>query len=82
MSLWHWLVHVTGSDYTGRYGQLVPYSFWSGFGSRSLGAVFLLGLYHRFNCHQSGCWRLGKHHVDGTPWCSKHHQAARKAGNG
>ena len=31
-------------------------------------------LYHH-NCHARGCWRLGKHPVEGTPYvaCRKHH---------
>ena len=42
-----------------------------------LGTV--ISLYHLHNCHQDGCWRLGKHKVDGSPWCSRHHESARAA---
>jgi hypothetical protein len=74
----HWLSIHTGSLNTP--GAPPNYNFWSGFGS-DLGEVTLLaavlGMYHRHNCHAKRCWRIGKHVVDGTPWCSKHHQAAR-----
>jgi len=74
--LLHWLAVHTGTvDEAGPY-----YGFWSGFGS-DLGEVTLLaavlGLWHRHNCHDKGCWRIGRHVVDGTPWCNRHHQAAR-----
>lgn len=54
------------------------YSFWSGFGS-DLGEVTLIAgviaLYRQHNCHVTGCWRIGKHPVMGTPYvtCAKHH---------
>ena len=31
---------------------------------------------HLHKCHYDGCWRLGKHRIDGTPWCSRHKDAA------
>lgn len=34
-------------------------------------------MYHIHNCHYEGCWRLGKHRVNGTPWCSHHVGLAR-----
>jgi hypothetical protein len=72
-----WLLHGLGiDDTTGPW-----YAFWSGAGS-DLGELALLagifGLYHRHNCHTKGCWRIGRHLVDGTPWCNKHHHAARE----
>jgi hypothetical protein len=75
-----WLLHVLGvDDVSGRW-----YGFWSGFGSdiselAIVGAV--LGGYRKHNCHAKGCWRIGRHVVDGTPWCNRHHQAARDSGN-
>ena len=38
-----------------------------------LGTLFVL--LRRLNCHASGCWRIGIHHVVGTPFvtCRKHH---------
>lgn len=57
------------------------YAAWSG----SLPALFTLagmstiisGIWHSLNCHQPGCYRIGKHKVSGTPWCSRHHGSAR-----
>lgn len=64
---------------------LVEWMWWpeSGHGYAFMSSVagatgfFAIGviLYRRMNCHESGCWRLGKHHVEGTPYvtCHKHH---------
>lgn len=74
--LLHWLAVHTGTS-----NEASPYyAFWSGFGSdlseiAIVGAV--LGGYRKHNCHAKGCWRIGRHVVDGTPWCNRHHQAAR-----
>jgi hypothetical protein len=37
-------------------------------------AIFVVA-YRKLNCHAQGCWRLGLHHVEGTPYitCRKHH---------
>lgn len=32
----------------------------------------LSGAWRRINCHTSRCWRIGRHHVNGSPWCDKH----------
>lgn len=74
--LLHWLAVHTGTvNEPGPY-----YGFWSGFGS-DIGEVALLsGLFamiHKHNCHEQGCLRIGRHTVDGTPWCDRHHGAAR-----
>lgn len=46
-----------------------------------LGLVAIVGgmiaNYRKHVCHSDGCHRIGKHTVDGTPWCNKHHTAAR-----
>ena len=59
------------------------YLAWSGAGS-DIGELALLGavggMYHKHNCHQPRCWRIGRHVVDGTPWCNLHHGPARKRG--
>ena len=53
------------------------YSFWSGFaqGVPLIGGVYLLARKH--NCHVHGCWRVGRHPVDGTSYivCKGHHPA-------
>ena len=54
------------------------YNFWSGFGS-DIGEVAIVGgLVHMAraaNCHVKGCWRVGRHPVDGTAFktCARHH---------
>lgn len=72
-----WLAHILGLDNaSGR-----AYLAWSGFGG-DLSEVVLLaavyGLVRKHNCHQKHCLRIGRHLVDGTPWCNRHHQAARE----
>lgn len=73
------LLHFLGWD-----GQTSDnYAAWSG----SLPALFTLagmstivtGLFHNINCHEPGCWRVGRHKVDGSPWCNVHHENARPA---
>ena len=51
------------------------YAFWSSFGSDLMYLSIVVVLYRKLNCHISGCWRLGLHHVRGTPYitCRKHH---------
>jgi hypothetical protein len=70
----NWLPHILGIDTeTGRW-----YAFWSGFGS-DIGQVVIIGgllsIYRKHNCHVHGCWRLGRHPVEGTAYvvCRRHH---------
>jgi hypothetical protein len=75
----HWVALHTGTVHG---GPDEFYNFWSGFGS-DLGEATLisavgLGVYtgvRRVNCHTKGCWRIGKHRLDGTPYvlCRHHH---------
>lgn len=63
----HWLGLTNASGKT--------YLFWSGLAG-DLPEFAILGVvYKRLNCHSSGCWRLGLHHVEGTAYvtCRKHH---------
>ena len=67
----NWLLHVTGIDnVSGRW-----YAFWSGIAGELSWVGIPVLLYRRNNCHVRGCWRLGKHSVDDTPWvvCRRHH---------
>jgi len=54
------------------------YQFWSGIGS-DIGEVAIIGglitIVRHLNCHAKGCWRMGGHMVEGTPYktCRKHH---------
>jgi hypothetical protein len=72
--IWYWIGHWMGID----NGSGPWYLFWSGFGA-NLGELAivagLVSLYLRHNCHVKGCWRIGRHPVEGTTWvvCRKHH---------
>ena len=69
--LWWWIeIHTGTVQESGPY-----YGFFSGFGS-DLGEVALIGgivaLVRHHNCHNHGCWRLGKHTTpDGYKLCKK-----------
>ena len=75
----HWVAFHTGILHAGPDQY---YNFWSGFGS-DLGEATLIsavgvGVYtgvRRVNCHTKGCWRIGKHRLEGTPYvlCRHHH---------
>ncbi len=75
----HWFALHTGTIHG---GPDVYYNFWSGFGS-DLGEATLIsavgvGVYtgvRKVNCHTKGCWRIGHHPLDGTPYilCRHHH---------
>ena len=67
----NWFLHTFGID----NGSGAWYLFWSGIvGDLALfGTLFVL--LRRLNCHAAGCWRIGIHHVVGTPFvtCRRHH---------
>jgi hypothetical protein len=75
----HWLALYTGTLHG---GPDLYYNFWSGFGS-DLGEATLIsavgvGVYagvRKVNCHSKGCWRIGHHPLEGTPYilCRHHH---------
>lgn len=51
------------------------YAFWSGFGS-CLGEFAIVGVvWKKLNCHTKGCYRVGLHRVEGSPFvvCRRHH---------
>jgi hypothetical protein len=77
MILWHWLVHWTGSDY-GSPGRFQPYDFLSGLAGLSVFSLLIAQL-RKHNCHVHGCWRLGRHPVEGTLYtvCRHHHPGGR-----
>jgi hypothetical protein len=73
-----WFIHVFGLDSPSGTAYLAWSGILSDVGELALiGAVY--GLLRKHNCHQQGCLRIGRHLVDGTPWCNKHHQKARAA---
>lgn len=78
--LGHWLqIHLGIANEPGPY-----YGFFSGSGSdfgeiALIGAVgtLIAGLWHKFNCHNEGCPRIGLHQLAGGTYvvCRKHHAA-------
>jgi hypothetical protein len=75
----HWLALHTGTLHG---GPDIYYNFWSGFGSdfgeATLITAVSVGVYtgaRKVNCHTKGCWRIGHHPLDGTPYilCRHHH---------
>lgn len=79
----HWLAIQTGTTYCGSKDTAERYCYWSGFGSvfpwslLALGGVFtaVWAIVRKHNCHEPGCWRVGRVHVDdrGTISCFHHH---------
>lgn len=57
------------------------YAFLSGVGPcliTGLGlSTLVVGGWHHLNCHEDGCLRIGRHHVNGQVWCRLHHGNAR-----
>jgi hypothetical protein len=82
----HWLALHTGILNGGpdRY-----YNFWSGIGSdigeATLVSAVGIGVYtgvRKVNCHTKGCWRIGHHALEGTPYilCRHHHPGVPTGG--
>lgn len=71
------IIHLLGIDTQ----QSDNYDFFSGVGPVVVTGIgytgMIAGLWHHVNCHASGCWRIGRHKVDGTPWCNAHQLSAR-----
>jgi hypothetical protein len=74
---WRGLIHFLGIDTQASDN----YDFTSGIGPMLLTAAgmstLISGLWHAHNCHEPSCWRIGRHKIDGTPWCNLHHEHAR-----
>ena len=72
---WGWLYGLGVHPYPASSGTAWPYQLWSGF-IPALTVLTLLGAavsyYHVRNCHHEKCWRIGKHLINGTPWCTRH----------
>jgi hypothetical protein len=90
--LQHWIGVRSGTDYLMCGKTPCPnqeyYNWWSGPGS-DLGEIAILGgviaLYRKHNCHVTGCWRIARHTVEGTPYivCRRHHPGiAKHVGDG
>lgn len=77
---WGWLYALGVHPYPESSSTPWTYQFYSGMFA-SLAVLGLLGsaagLWHHVNCCEPGCWRIGKHKVNGTPWCGRHQEGAR-----
>lgn len=73
MSFWHWLSHITGGDNVSG----IWYAEWSGFvGNFAIFASFFAAAYtlvRKHNCHQTGCWRVGRFQAGDYVVCRRHH---------
>jgi hypothetical protein len=76
---WGWLYALGVHPYPGPQTPWT-YQLWSGF-TPALTVLTLFGavasLYHVHNCHEQGCWRIGRYRVGGTVWCRFHLAAAK-----
>lgn len=75
----HGLAHGLGIDTQASQN----YDFVSGVGPMIIAALGYAGLIasvvHHLNCHQPGCWRIGRHRIGTGVWCGRHHEGARPA---
>ena len=85
-ALRHWIALHTGTLHG---GPDLYYNFWSGFGSdlgeATLISAVIVGVYtgvRKVNCHTKGCWRIGHHPLEGTPFilCRHHHPEVPNGG--
>lgn len=80
--MFHSVAHFFGFDPGQGNGSF--YLFWSGAGS-DIAELSILGWIYitlrRYNCHAAGCWRIGRHPVEGTTYtvCRKHHPEGKPA---
>ena len=76
-AFWYTIRHALGIDTQ----QSMAYDFVSGSGPMFVTIIgystIITGFWHHVNCHEPGCWRFGRHKVNGTPWCNRHHEKAR-----
>lgn len=77
-----WIAVFEIMNHYGFNNQATPqYGFTSGVGPMILTALgmstLISGLWHTHNCHAEGCLRIGRHKINGTPWCNTHHHQAR-----
>lgn len=77
-----WMGAFVLANHLGFDSQATPqYGFTSGIGPMLLTALgmstIITGMWHHVNCHEPGCPRVGRHKINGTPWCNIHHGKAR-----
>lgn len=85
MFIWHtiqhWLAIHAGIIVPGASPNSQYLNFWQGVGADIPELALPFAVYaflRKHDCHYKGCWRMGRHVVDGSPWCNKHHEKARK----
>lgn len=66
-----WLYHQFFSTTNAWYG------FWSGFGSDIAEFALVGAIWHKLNCHETGCWRIGLHPHEHLMLCRHHHPRTR-----
>jgi hypothetical protein len=72
---WGWAYALGVHPYPASSSTPWTYQMWSGIiPAMTVLTLFgaVISLYHVHNCAMEGCWRIGKHRVGGTPWCSRH----------
>jgi hypothetical protein len=77
---WGWAYGIGVHPYPKSSSTPWTYQFLSGFlpALTVLGLfTFVVGAWRHVNCHEPGCWRIGRHRLNGTPWCNVHHASAR-----
>jgi hypothetical protein len=78
VAFWLPVMHFLGwdgqtSDYYAAWSSSVPALF------TLIGlSTLITGMWAHVNCHEAGCWRIGKHKISGTPWCGAHHHNAQR----
>lgn len=78
LSVYHGLVHWSGSDYGEPYGHFEPYDLISGLAGLSIVSGVIVA-YRKIFCANRHCWRMGKHDFkdpkDGVTrkLCWRHH---------
>lgn len=82
LAAWYW-PHVRNEFFV-LLGNRNEAGGWYGFNSGTGGAFYMsiipagALLYWHHTCHITLCLRPGRHRVDGSPWCNRHHIAARQ----
>jgi hypothetical protein len=74
----HWLIVHLSQELGISNSSSRAYDFWSGSGS-DIGEIAIIGavvgVFRKHNCHIKGCYRIGKHPLENSPFilCKKHH---------
>lgn len=79
MSPLHWIGYALGV-WPAPAGTPWTYQLWSGFVPALAVLAMAGGLYHKFKCHEDGCWRVQRHRhrESGDHLCRRHHRQRRQ----